>query len=56
MRPIKIDRNHCEVEVIDTDATPMFGYYPYKKKKVKCNWEFNPMIGMGECNSCGMTR
>lgn len=54
-RPRPIDNSHCEMAVINKNATPMFGYYPIKTEVVECDWEYNPMIGMIECNRCGMT-
>jgi hypothetical protein len=57
MRPIFVDKNHCKIE----DYTKLlsineYGFREYKLKTVKCDWEFNPMYGMEECNTCGMTR
>jgi hypothetical protein len=54
MRPRKIDKDACLVDCGHTRLAP-FVYMPVVKEK-KCDWEYNPMIGMEECNSCGMTR
>jgi len=56
IRPISIDKDHCKIP----DRKQFAGYNifstpEYTLKVVKCDWEFNPMHGMMECNVCGMT-
>lgn len=56
MKPIEIDKNHCRIEdKIKLIRYDMYGP-EYELKTVKCNFEYNAMHGMEECNICGMTR
>ena len=60
MKPRSIDDKHCEVDDYSREPyySPCWGTAVLVRHKIKakCDWEYNPMFGGYECNTCGMIR